>query len=78
MDDDVKYWKAVAAWMGDVLAATAGHQIMLKSVSKNEKQRQARICGTAAASLMGNNFPSARPVDAVIKRLTDLAMTVEH
>lgn len=70
-DEDVRYWKAVAIWMADVLAATAAHQMMLKAVGRNEKERQARIAAMAADALQGNfrNMPMGRTIDIVVERL---------
>ena len=75
LQDEVKYWKAVSVWMADVIAATAGHQVMLKSVGKNEKERQIRIAAMSAASLEGGNMPSPRPIETVTKRLRDISDT---
>lgn len=71
---DADYWESVALWMGDILAATAEHQISLKSVGANEKKRQARIATMAADALEGKNRPSPRSASVIVQRLR----SVEH
>jgi hypothetical protein len=67
--EDIEYWKSVAVWMGDVIAATAEHQIGMKSVGRGEKQRHARLAAMSADALEGHNKPSARNVATIVERL---------
>ncbi len=63
------YWKRVALWMADVLAATAETQVSRSRVGSGEKSRQIRIAQMAADALEGNNCPTVRDEAAVIRRL---------
>ena len=72
MSDDAEYWKRVACWLADVTAATAYHQIHLKSTGKGEKERQANIARIAAKALSGAYCPQARDAETIIERLREV------
>ena len=71
--EEAAYWKRVACWMGDVIAATATHQLMLKSTGKGERERQMNIARMAADALEGKNLPTVRSVETVAARLRRVA-----
>ena len=67
--EEGQHWRDVALWMADVIAATAEHQLMLKSVGRREKERHIRIAEMAADVIQLFNRPSARDVDEILDRL---------
>lgn len=73
MDNEAAYWKDVAYWMGDVIAATASHQIGLSRCGVGEKSRHQNIAKMAAEALEGRNHPTSRKPEVVIERLRALA-----
>lgn len=77
MDNEATYWKDVACWMADVIAATASHQIGLSRCGAGEKSRQKNIAAMAADALEGRNHPTSRKPEVVIERLRALASATE-
>ena len=69
MSENENYWKSVALWMGDVIAATASRQVSLKGVGSGEKNRQMRIAAQAADALEGRNCPTPRKLEVILERL---------
>ena len=67
--EEGQHWKDVALWMADVIAATASHQLTLKSVGRREKERHIRIVEMAADAIQLFNRPSARDADRILVRL---------
>lgn len=55
MEEDLKQhienWKAIAVYLADCHAATAGYDGELKSTSNSRRERFAAICNTAEMSL---------------------------
>ena len=72
-EQDAAYWRAVAMWMADVHAANAQNAAIIKSTSKSERRRQARIAQVVSRNAFWRSVRDERQcalvnVDCVFQR----------
>ena len=73
-EQDAAYWRAVAMWMADIHAANAQNAAIIKSTSKSERRRQARIAQECADLLREKIMPrrgDMRNLEHIAQRCDD-------
>lgn len=79
MASEAEYWRRVASYFADCLAASAAQLSCNKRLSHVERDRQISICKSAVGYLTEVQDPGskARQIDAVVDRLKNARRCLE-